>query len=282
MKRFNLVFSFLILFSTVGALKAFAGDTAVSSPQLHVARSSIYQLLLINGGQGSGGPAGEANGGGSGGSGNGTGSGSGGGTPGTPVVVVPPANQIVVRTPAGRSFNLTKLNGSGEELAATAAEWSCLRDNSNGLVWEVKTGNGGLHNQEDSFSWYNTSLTDSSVGPGFADNSGASCEGYVAGDPSTYCNTQAFVQRVNTGGWCGQQDWRMPSIDELKTLVSLNEAAPGLYSSLFPKGTNRAVWSSSPVDSYPGFAWHIYLNDGYAHGNDESGNLPVLLVRNAQ
>lgn len=179
-------------------------------------------------------------------------------------------------------FNLTKISSSGQELAADAEGWSCIRDNTSGLLWEIKTNSGGLHDQGDSFSWYDTSNLGSAGQTGYADNSGATCSGYIAGDPSTYCNTQAYVARVNTDGWCGYQDWRMPTIDELKRIVSLNQTTPALYSGFFPKGTDTAVWSASAVAHYPGFAWHIYLDDGYAHGNDQSGNLPVLLVRNVQ
>lgn len=93
---------------------------------------------------------------------------------------------------------------------------------------------------------------------------------------------EAYISRVNSDGWCGYKDWRMSTIDELKGIISLNQASPDIYANLLPKGTEKAVWSGSPVANFSGFSWHIYLSDGYAHGNDQSGNLPVLLVRNAQ
>jgi Protein of unknown function (DUF1566) len=205
------------------------------------------------------------------------------GTNSTTITVVSTGpNEIVVQTADGFVFNLTKIGPSGAELAADADGWSCIRDNLTGLTWEIKTSNSGLHHQDDSFSWHNTTATNNISGVGFADNSGATCSGYVAGDPSTYCNTQAYVARVNNNGWCGYQDWRMPSINELSSIISLNKASPDLYANMFPKGTSKAVWSATPVSNYTGFSWHIYINDGYAHGNDQSGNLPVLLVRNAR
>lgn len=37
-----------------------------------------------------------------------------------------------------KAFNFTKLDGDGNELSASAPNWSCVRDNNTGLVWEVK------------------------------------------------------------------------------------------------------------------------------------------------
>lgn len=197
-------------------------------------------------------------------------------------ITVPNSNEILIETADGLVFNLTKINQSGQELATDAQGWSCLRDNTTGLIWETKTSSSGLHHQDDSFSWYDSNSAINIAKTAFADNSGATCSGYLLGDPSTYCNTEAYVSRVNSDGWCGYQDWRMPTIDELKGIISLNQASPDIYADLLPKGTENAVWSGSLVANFSGFSWHIYLNDGYAHGNDQSGNLPVLLVRNAQ
>lgn len=195
-------------------------------------------------------------------------------------VAGPGSTQILVRTAEGNLlFNLTKIGAAGTPLKADATEWSCLRENNTGLVWEIKTNDGGLHNQNDSFAWYNTDTAANVGSSGFSDNSGATCTGYVAGNPATYCNTQAFVTRVNSQSLCGAQNWRMPTITELKKITSLNKSAPPLYATLFPQGPKNAVWSATPFPGYPKFAWHIYTNDGYAHGTDQSGNLPVLLVR---
>ncbi len=226
-------------------------------------------------------------------SGSGSGSGTPGNTPGTQglggsangiqiTIGGPGGRQILVRTADGLLFNLTKVSSSGVELSADSSQWACLKDNVTGLIWEKKTSDGGLHDQHDSFVWYNTDPALNGGFPGFVKSSGSTCEGYVAGDPSTYCNTEAFVQRVNTAGYCGYHDWRMPTVEELGVIVSLNRVAPAFSRDFLPRGAGNAVWTASVVPRYPGFAWHIYLNDGYAHGTDRSGNLPVLLVHSAQ
>lgn len=273
MKSICLVFSFLILFGTLGINSAaLAGEPALSTQQQLALRVVVTEFLLLSGNASSLTPPGDGQ----------TGappSGGDGGNDGIGISIIGPgSNQILIQAADGQVFNLTKINESGQELAADAEGWTCLRDNFTGLIWEVKSNNDRLHNASDSFTWYDTDPTANGGSPGFADNSGATCAGYVAGDPETYCNTQAYISRVNTEGWCGYRDWRMPSIGELEQIVPLHRAAPDLSSTLFPKGKEKALWSASPFHNYSGFAWHIYVDDGYAYGNDQSGNLPVLLV----
>jgi hypothetical protein len=277
MKSIYLFFSLLAMFGTIWAAPALSNETVLTSQQRLAVRTVIAEFLLLKGDTlalppspiGNN-PPGEDEGSGDGSTG-GNGGNSGAGD-----------KEILIGNPDAPLFSLTKISLAGLELAAGAEEWSCLKDNQAELTWEMKTKSGDLHDQDDSFTWYNTDQTTNGGSEGFADNSGATCSGYVAGDPSTYCNTQAYVARVNGDGWCGYYDWRVPTIEELEKIVSLNTAAPTLYAGLLPKGSGKAAWSATPSPNYPGFAWHIYLNDGYAHGNDRSGNLPVLLVRDAR
>ena len=190
--------------------------------------------------------------------------------------------QILVKTSSGELlFNLSKISPTGAVLKAQAGQWSCLQENTTGLIWEMKTSDNGLHDQKDSFSWNGSTFASARNAARLADNS-ATCSGYVAGDPATYCNTQAFVARVNAQSLCGASNWRMPTLSELDALFSLNNAAPALYETIFARGTDKALWSSTSVPGFPNFSWHIYANDADKHGADQSGNLPVLLVRSTQ
>ena len=97
---------------------------------------------------------------------------------------------------------------------STDGNWSCVKDNVTGLIWEVKTTDSGLHNNTDAYTWYDTSTTPS----GFNQPSAATllrpvgpnntCAGYDSNDPATFCNTQAYISRVNAAGRCGVSDWR--------------------------------------------------------------------------
>ena len=61
----------------------------------------------------------------------------------------------------GLSF--TKISTLGEEVAASATSWSCVKDNITGLIWEVKT-TGGL---QDFMAQYTNldSTTPNQLGP---------------------------------------------------------------------------------------------------------------------
>ena len=42
-------------------------------------------------------------------------------------------------------FDFTKLDVDGRVLPTEAEQWHCVQDNVTGLVWEIKTNDGGLH-----------------------------------------------------------------------------------------------------------------------------------------
>ena len=147
-------------------------------------------------------------------------------------------------------FSFTKLAGNGTPLANQAVDyattpWACVQDNVTGLVWEVKTADGGLHDQNDAYYWYNTNPATNGGSVGY-DNPGATCEGYVSGNPATYCNTQAYVTRVNATGWCGKSDWRMPTRKELQGIVSYDRVNPAIDTAFSPNTPSSVVWSGSP------------------------------------
>ncbi len=110
-------------------------------------------------------------------------------------------------------FSFTKLDASGNPLAASASSWSCVRDNVTGLIWEVKTDDGGLRDKDWTYSWYNPDATANGGSAGYADY-GNNCF-----DPSR-CDTDKYVADINGAGLCGASDWRLPADDELLSIVS--------------------------------------------------------------
>ncbi|AEP29111.1 DUF1566 domain-containing protein [Brumicola nitratireducens] len=189
---------------------------------------------------------------------------------------------------AGRGelgFDFTRLNQNGDELDQDTADWRCVRDNITGLIWENKTGiPGDLHDAEQLFTWY-----------AFGDNGG------FEGDPnagstacnlsSEECNTQAYVDTVNAQGLCGFFDWRLPSHNELLSLVHFGKLQPPLIESeYFPDmGTtdpNTFLWYWTFVPNVDGVsergaqnAWAIDFNSGVDNFINKSTQARVKLVR---
>jgi hypothetical protein len=192
-------------------------------------------------------------------------------------------------------FSYTKISNSGQALPVTATQWGCVKDNVTGLIWEIKqgtpnklTGDAGLHDPDDIYAWYEP---DNSKNGGFAgyqkpSDSNASntdnvCYGHAAGNVATYCNTKAYVNRVNTAGWCGANDWRMPTITELQSIVSRDRSAPAIDTAWFPNmPESNFYWSSSPDATSSSAAWYIPFSYAQTYSYYiKSSRFKIRLVR---
>jgi hypothetical protein len=185
-------------------------------------------------------------------------------------------------------FSFTKLGHDGVVLANQAVNyavtpWACVQDNVTGLTWEVKTSDGGLHDQIYTYTWYNTNPAANGGANGEANSSGNTCKGYVSGNAATYCNTEAYVARVNAAGWCGKSDWRMPTIKELEGIVSFGTSGPAIDTNYFPNTPpDSVVWSGSP-DAYGlDGAWFVSFYGGHSSHYGRYYYNQVRLVRGGQ
>ena len=113
---------------------------------------------------------------------------------------------------------------------------------------------------------------------------GSTCTGTVA----DYTWQQAFarVDAVNTAAAgtqnLGATDWRLPNINELKSIAELGCANPAINLTQFPKTPARDFWSASPVAGFPGNAWGVDFGSGGDSWVSRSLTLAVRLVRGGQ
>ena len=165
-------------------------------------------------------------------------------------------------------FSYIKLDSDGNALSASATEWSCVRDNVTGLIWEVKTDDDSLHDKDDTYNWYNTNSETNGGSEGYADDDGDICYGYDSANSATFCNTEAFVARVNSAGLCGAHDWRLPNAAELHSLIAhFNVNGNGAYieTAYFPNTVTNidAYWSDSPAGTHEADeAWRAFFRGG--------------------
>ena len=75
----------------------------------------------------------------------------------------------------------TKLDAQGNELSDSAASWVMVRDNVTGLIWEVKTDDGSIHDKDNEYTWY---------------DSNPETNGGDAGTPGDGTDTEDFINRV--------------------------------------------------------------------------------------
>lgn len=171
-------------------------------------------------------------------------------------------------------FSFTKIDNSGAPLTVDAFSWNCVKDNVTGLMWEAKTDDNGLHDQDWTYTWY---LPDNSKNGGAVGaKNGGSCRNTSA------CDTDAYVKKVNTVGWCGYKDWRMPTVEELAGIASLDRYSPSIDNSYFPNTQSNYYWTSSPVAFSSNLAWIVHFNFGYDFWYIKSGAYSVRLVRSGQ
>jgi len=188
------------------------------------------------------------------------------------------ANQATNNDADGHAgFSFTKISRTGQELPASATEWSCVKDNVTGLMWEVKTDDGGLHDKDWTYTWYEPDNTKNGGHTGT--QNGGICSGTSA------CDTFAYVQAVKAaGGWCGANDWRMPSVTELHSIADLSGSDQAIDTAYFPNASYYGQWSGTPYaeDVSVAYAWGVSGGEGYVGYYESSSRFFVRLVRASQ
>ena len=94
-------------------------------------------------------------------------------------------------------------------------------------------------------------------------------------------NTYTWAQAVAlTSSFSNRNDWRLPNIRELQTIVDRTVYNPSINSSIFPNTSASRIWSAS---SYSSSAWYVGFGygDSYYYGN-KSNSFQVRLVRGGQ
>ena len=166
-------------------------------------------------------------------------------------------------------FDFTKLDKQGQSLPADARQWSCVMDNHSGLMWEVKSTTKGLHSMENTYTWYKSIPKSEGMGV----KGGGICSG-------SRCDTEGYVEAVNQSGLCGHGDWRLPRVEELRSIVHYGRSFPAIDIDYFPNTPSEAFWTSEPWVRRDGKDAHvIQFHGGRARyfRNDEA--VRVRLVR---
>ena len=135
---------------------------------------------------------------------------------------------------------------------------SDYRDNGDGTVTHIPTNLMWKHCAEGQ-SW-----------------NGSTCTGVVSS--MTFEQAQAVSKSFN-----GKNDWRIPSADELISLVDYRKTTPAYNTSVFPAAGSSFFWSGSFSAEHPSFTWFVHLGYGLAsYYYDRINSYGVRLVRGGQ
>lgn len=156
----------------------------------------------------------------------------------------------------------TKLGYGGIELddAATVADgWIMTKDNVTGLIWEVKTDDGGTNDKSATYTW-----CDKDYGTGFD---------YDSGECTPYQNIESFIDALNTGlGFGGYTDWRMPTVEELLSITNLqgDGTEPYIDTAYFPNTQAYHYWSATTYATDVYQAWTVEFGVSYNFHADKA------------
>src|SRR5690625_7216461 len=80
----------------------------------------------------------------------------------------------------------------------------------------------------------------------------------------------------------GHEDWRLPNINELESLVEDCTYGPAINTDIVPNAPSSHFWSASPNAFDSSGAWSVYFGDGVSYDSDRSSYLRVRAVRGGQ
>ena len=171
------------------------------------------------------------------------------------------------------SERFIKLDNHGNPLNKLSSDqiWSCVFDKQTGFTWEIKSKDGETQNPQQTYSWYAPTPNENG---GFA---GYENKGQCV---LSRCNTQAYIDTINQKKLCGSSRWRLPTREELRSIVDYQIKYPGptIDRAYFPNSLNQFYWSSTPDANDKDSAWGIGFSFGYDYAYFKSDLGYVRLV----
>ena len=142
-----------------------------------------------------------------------------------------------------------------------------VRDNVTGLMWEVKTDDGSIHDKDNTYTWY---------------DSNPATNGGNAGTSSVGTDTEDYINALNLLAFGGFSDWRIPSQHEIRPIADYSRYQPAIDETVFPYMQLSYYWSSTSSARFPDGAWRVDFQYGYVYSTGKGVVEHVRAVRNAE
>ena len=174
-----------------------------------------------------------------------------------------------------------------------------ITDNNTGLMWEKKDDSGGIHGQNNTYTWGMTSPPYTMNGTMVTEFL-ATLNNRCAGDGTTDCTAggDAACVGIGTGkcGFAGHRDWRIPNIKELQSIMDYENVDPTVnaafhnatgctgctdvtLASCSCTAATAFYWSSTTYSGGPQNAWDVNFVFSSIANSAKSGGNAVRAVR---
>ena len=80
----------------------------------------------------------------------------------------------------------------------------------------------------------------------------------------------------------GEDDWRLPNINELLSIDDLSKYSPAIKENVFINISTSSYWSSSSHASSTNYAWAVYFDNGGTIYDAKDNSYLVRCVRTGQ
>gem|GEM_PF-2265499 len=101
-------------------------------------------------------------------------------------------------------------------------------------------------------------------------------------DDNTVCTWQEALAYCENSILNGYEDWRLPNVRELKSIVDHRQYSPSIDTSYFPKTVSSYYWSSTTYAGNTEYAWNVYFEYGLASYGNKLDSRYVRCVRSGQ
>ncbi|MEY6433347.1 DUF1566 domain-containing protein [Thioalkalicoccus limnaeus] len=107
------------------------------------------------------------------------------------------------------------------------------------------------------------------------DWSGGTCTG-----AALRLNWHQALAHAEGSSFAGHRDWRLPTREELASIVEPACVEPAIDLAVFPGTPSYAYWSATPFEYFVRLAWGVYFNSGRTgYSPRDFGYFHVRLVR---